>query len=185
MTAVSLAGLVLYGLVDGQLNVSVVDDVVVAIGGRPVEMVDGAAQFVSVNSNDGGAASVGLEALRFDLFGLWLAAVPVVAFGAPLGAWATSRVTDRQLVRFVILLAVVETVSTIVFLDGLINEPDPALISFALIGGGSTVAILLLIRKHRRQILGLAESDFDASFTRSRLDVGPEFQSQLDEETST
>jgi len=186
MTTVSLAGLVLYGVVDGQLNVSVVDDAVVAIGGRPVEMVDGAAQFVSVSSiAGGGAAAVGLDALRFDLFGLWLAAVPVVAFGAPLGAWATSRVTDRQLVRFVVVLAVVETVSTVIFLDGLISEPDPALISFALIGGASTVTILWLIRKYRRQILGLAESDFDASFTRSRLDVGPQFQTQLDEETST
>ena len=171
MTCVSIAGFVLYGLVDGQLSVTVVDGTVTHVGGDAVAAVDSAAVFGN------GAA---LPADRFDLFGLWLAAAPVVAFGAPLGAWVSSLVTDRQLVRFVVGLAVAETVSTIVFLDGLLVDPDPALIAYAVIGGVVMVAGLNALKRNRRRILGLPGVDTASPFTRERLDVGARFRDDLD-----
>ncbi len=172
MASVSVAGFLLYGVVDGQLNTLVQGDAVVAVGGDSVTFGP-EGQIVY--------GSGGVDASQYDLFGLWLAAAPVVAFGAPLGAWASSLATDRQLVRFVIGLAAIETISTIVFLDGLIVNPDPALITYALVGGVVTVAGLALLRKHRRRLLGLPAVNTDDAFTRDRLDTGPAFRSQLAE----
>lgn len=170
MTAVSIAGFVLYGLVDGQLAVTIVDGTVTEVGGSAVASVDGSPVF---------GAGEPLPASRFDLFGLWLAAAPVVAFGAPLGAWVSSLVTDRQLVRFVVALALAETISTIVFLDGLLNEPDGSLIAYAIVGAVVLIVGLWLLQRHRRRLLGLPALDTDAPFTRGRLDVGARFRDDL------
>lgn len=172
MACVSVAGFVLYGIVDGQLNTLLEDGNVVAVGGASVGVGEG---------GDVVYGAGGVDASRYDLYGMWLAAAPVVAFGAPLGAWASSLASDRQLVRVIIALAATETISTVVFLDGLIVNPDPALIGFALIGGLVTVLGLALLRKHRRLILGLPAVDTDQSFTRDRLDTGPSFRDQLAE----
>jgi len=172
MALVSVVGFVLFGLIAGQLDVVLTDGLVTEVGGRAVSDSDGVAVY---------ANGPGLEARRFDLYGMWLAAVPIVAFGAPLGSWVSSRATDRQIVRFVIGLAILETVSTVLFLDGLLFEPDPALIAYAVIGGVVVFGTLWLLRRYRRQILGLPPVDLDESFTRSRLDTGPAFRRQLGE----
>lgn len=159
MAIVSVLGFVLLGFVDGQLSIALDSNGdVVGVGGETVEPLDGS---------------------RYDLFGLWLAAAPVVGFGAPVGSWASSRVTDRQLVKFVVALALAETLSTIVFLDGLAQNPDGALILFAVIGSIVVIAGLTMLKRHRRAILGLPAVDLQQSFTRSRLDAGPRFREQL------
>ncbi|MEE9413921.1 MAG: sulfite exporter TauE/SafE family protein, partial [Acidimicrobiales bacterium] len=83
MCAVSLVGFVLFGLIDGQLSVELNGDRVVSVGGTATD----------------------LPASESDLFGLWLAAIPVVVWGAPLGSWAASKVKESHLVIFVACLA--------------------------------------------------------------------------------
>lgn len=110
MAAVSVVGTVLLGVVDGQLDVTVVADRVTEVGSTTVD----------------------LEASRTDLLGLWLAAVPVVVWGAPLGSWAAARVKEHWLVGFVALLAATEVVTTLVLVDDL--RTNPAMISYMLAG---------------------------------------------------
>lgn len=173
MAIVSVAGFVVFGIVDGQLDITITDDMVTAIGGESVTAgANGAAVF---------GEGPGLDAGRYDLFGLWLAAAPVVAFGAPLGSWVSSLATDRQLVRFVIALALLETASTIIFLEGLIIDPDPALIVYSIVGAIVVITGLWACKEYRRQLLGLPPVDLSQPFTRSRLDAGPEFREQLDQ----
>ena len=161
MAAVSIVGFVLLGIIDGQLSVSLDSSGdVVGVGTMEVSSLDGS---------------------RFDLFGMWLAAAPVVGFGAPIGSWASSKVTDRQLVRFVVALAAAETVSTMVFLDGLVQSPDGALIAYAVLGAVVVAGGLTFLKTHRVRVLGLPPVDLDQSFTRSRLDTGPNFREQLGE----
>jgi hypothetical protein len=172
MAIVSVTGFVLYGLIDGQLSVALgADGGVTALGGETVSAGPGDKLIEG--------AGPGADAGRYDLFGLWLAAAPVVAFGAPLGSWASSLASDRQLVRFVIALAALETLSTIIFLEGLVDDPDPALITFAIAGGIVVVVGLAMLKRHRRAILGLPPIDTETPFNRQRLDTGPEFRSQL------
>lgn len=171
MAIVSVVGFVLYGIIDGQLSVDLTDAGVTAIGGDAVTT-----NADKIVYGSGAAADAG----RYDLFGLWLAAAPVVAFGAPLGSWASSLATDRQLVRFVVALAAAETLSTIIFLEGFFIDPDPALIIYAIVGGTVVVVGLAALRHYRRTLLGLPPVDTEAAFTRERLDTGPEFRDQLD-----
>ena len=121
---------------------------VTMVADQTVGLVDGKVTF---------GATGGLEGSRFDLFGLWLAAAPVVAWGAPLGSAVSSRVTDRQLVKFVVALALTETISTIIFLDEL--REDGALVAFGIIAMTIALGGLWLLFKYRRQILGLPALD--------------------------
>ena len=93
MAAVSAVGLVVLGLVDGQLAITLdAGGDVVQVGRRVLDEP--------------------LSGARFDLFGLWLAAVPVVAWGAPAGAWAAARMSARTLVVFAGVLAATEMLTT-------------------------------------------------------------------------
>ncbi len=113
-----------------------------------------------------------------DLAGLWLAAVPVVAWGAPLGSLVASRVTDRQLVAFVMLLAAIEVISTIVFLEEL--RTDVALVIFGVVALVATVVGLAWVQRRRNAVLGLDGIDPEESFVRSTLDVGNKFRDELE-----
>jgi len=157
MASVSVLGFLVLGVVDGQLDIALSDAGVVAVGGE--------------------STAAPLDAGRFDLFGLWIAAVPVVAWGAPLGAWVTSKVTDRQLVTAVLVLAAIEIVSTIVFIDEL--RTDPGLLAFAVVGSAVLLALLGWAQRHRVALLGLQPLAADAPLTRSRLDVGRRYHSQV------
>jgi hypothetical protein len=46
----------------------------------------------------------------------WLSAVPVVIFGAPLGAWVCSKLKRDQLLGFLLSLIALEVVSTFILL---------------------------------------------------------------------
>ena len=138
MAIISVVGLVSLGLVDGQLNVALSPD------GREV---------VSV----AGEAVAPLEASRYDLLGLWLAAVPIVAWGAPLGTYAVHRFRANHLVVFVGTLAAVEVITTFLLLDEL--RSDLALLGYALGGLAIVPAAISLLKRHRHRILALTREE--------------------------
>lgn len=159
MTIVSIVGFIDFGLIDGQLLLERSGDQIVALGGQPIDP---------------------LPSDRFDLTAMWLAAVPVVAWGAPLGSLVASRVTDRQLVSFVVFLAVAEVLSTVFFLEPL--RTDRWLTVFGVVGLVTVTGGLILLQRNRVRILGLPPIDETESFVRGDLDVGARFREQLNRE---
>lgn len=169
MAGVSVVGLVVLGLADGQLMTQLgANGDVVSVGGQSVTESAGQAVYGS---------GEGLPAGQFDLFGLWIAAVPVVAVGAPLGAFAAARLRDRQLVVFVALLAAAEVLTTLVFVDEL--RSDLALAVYAVAGAALLIGALLVAARWRRELLGIPGAPVDDSLTRSRLDVGARYRDDL------
>ncbi len=111
MAFVSVVGYVILGLWHGQLNIGIEGDQVVSVAGK----------------------AFGPEsATRFDLFGIWLAAAPIVVWGAPFGAWLAAQVSERTIIRFVATMALLEVLTTAIFLDQL--HSDIVLASYAIIG---------------------------------------------------
>lgn len=100
MAIVSLVGLLVFGILDGQLDVTVAGDRVVAVGGQPVS----------------------LPRRTHDLYGLWLAAVPVVVRGVPLGSWFAAVVSEARLVKLIAFLASVEVASTFILVPEVWRE---------------------------------------------------------------
>ena len=98
MAFVSVVGFVIVGLWHGQLNIGLEGDQVVSVAGKAF-----------------GPAS----ATRFDLYGIWLAAAPIVVWGAPFGAWIAANVSERTIIRFVATMAILEVVTTAIFLEQL------------------------------------------------------------------
>lgn len=133
MTAVSIVGFVVLGLIDGQLSIG----------------LDTLGNVASV----GGVAVDGLDAARYDLFALWLAAVPVVVWGAPIGAAVIARVRENHLVAFVGLLAAVEVVSTLVLVAEI--RQSPALLAVTVVGLGSIPTLVSWLERSRHRLLGL------------------------------
>jgi len=133
MAVISVLGLLVLGFGHGQLNVELAPSgEVVAIGGTQLGP---------------------LPADRYDLLGLWLAAVPVVIWGAPLGTYIVHRVKEQTLVAFVGTLAVVEVLSTFILLDDL--HTDPVLIGYCVVGLISLPMGVSLLRRYRTTILKL------------------------------
>lgn len=172
MATVSVAGFVILGVMDGQLSTTIAGDAVTHLDGTEVTLVDGAASFASPDTI--GSA---LPADRYDLFGMWMAATPVVAWVAPLGSWAASRITRTQLVRFVLTLAVAEIVSTAIFLDDL--HSNLALVSYGVIGLVAAAAGLTWLASHRNKLFGLPGVDSRATLRRTDLEVDRDFSRHL------
>ncbi len=128
MAMISVAGTALLGIVDGHLFVGVVGDRVVSVGGFVTD----------------------LPADRNDLLALWLAAVPVVVWGAPLGSWVASKVRESHLVGFVALLAGAEVVTTFVLVREL--RTDPALLSYLVVGLAVLPTGLIFLRHRRHRV---------------------------------
>lgn len=149
MAIVSAVGFVLFGLVDGQLAITLVGDQVVAVGGEPLDEP--------------------LPADRYDLYGLWLAAAPVVGFGAPLGSWLASKVSDRTLAKIVVGLASAEVLSTIVFLAEL--RTDPVLALFGAVGLAIFSAGLALVFRRRHRLLAIPPVDTDQTLLPRRASL--------------
>ena len=132
MAPISVVGLVTLSLLDGQFDVGLAGDQIVTLDGRPFGPV---------------------EASRFDLLGLWLAAIPIVVWGAPLGTWVVQRLPEARLVQFVAVLAAFEVVSTAVLVDELHN--DAALIAYGIVGLIVALGGITLLRRHRHALLAL------------------------------
>ncbi|MEM8923206.1 MAG: sulfite exporter TauE/SafE family protein [Actinomycetota bacterium] len=150
MAMVSAVGFVLFGLIDGQLSIELAGDQVVAVGGERL--------------------AEPLPADRYDLYGLWLAAAPVVAFGAPLGSWLAAQVSDRTLAKVVVGLASAEVLTTILFLGEL--RSDPALAAYGAIGLTLFSAGLAYVFKRRHRFLAIPAVDTNATLLprRAKLD---------------
>ncbi len=158
MGIVSVFALAVIGLVDGQLVIG----------------LDGAGD---VDSLGGVPLDEPLDPGRFDLFGLWVAAVPIVAWGAPLGSWVTSRLGDRPLVLVVVALAALEVATTVAFVTEL--HDDPALVAFS-----ATSAVMLLgcfawVQRNRVRLLRLSGLDADTTLRRAGIDLGDRFYDHL------
>ena len=123
MAAVSVLGLGILGLWHGQLN---------------IDLTSTGAEVIGV-----GGEVFGPElASRFDLFGIWLAAAPIVVWGAPLGAWVAAKVSERLVIRFVAAMALLEVFTTVLFLDRM--RTDPAVAVYFIIG---LITIFLAVRR--------------------------------------
>lgn len=169
MATVSITGFVVLGLLDGQLSVGLAGEAVATLDGNAVALAHDAATF---------GPGEPLPATRFDLFGLWIAAVPVVAWGAPLGSWAASKLSARTLVGFVAALATAEVVSTIIFLEDL--RTDAALAGYAVVGLVVLLTVLSLAKRARHEIVGVPAVDTGRTLVRGSLDVADGYRTALD-----
>ena len=100
MASVSLFGFAILGFFHGQLDIGLSAD---------------ASEVISVN----GATFGPQPAVQFDLFGIWLAAAPVVALMAPVGAFVVTKVSEKAVIYFVGFISSLELLSTAIFLDTL------------------------------------------------------------------
>ena len=133
MATVSTLGLAILGLLHGQLNIGLSQDTVTSVADVPF----------------------GPEAAtRFDLFGIWLAAAPIVVWGAPLGAWVAARVSERVVIFFVGAMALLEVLTTALFLDQL--RSDFVLLGYALVG---LVVVWWAVNRHDRLSNWMMASD--------------------------
>lgn len=180
MASTCVVAFIMMSLIGGQLLVGLNDaGQVVSVGGQAVGAVPCPGQppdAVPLCAGYGEGLPP-LNPLRFDVLGFWLASVPIVAFGAPLGAWLASRMTNRQLVVLVVIMAASELLTTLIFLEPL--RTNPTLVVYSIVGMVLITGFLLLMLRYRRQILGLPPVELDDTFTRSRLDVGADFEEDL------
>jgi uncharacterized membrane protein YfcA len=112
-----------------------------------------------------------------DLFGLWLAAVPVVAIGAPFGSWVASKASERRLVVFVVALGLLEVLTTVIFLDAL--HSDVGLVAFTAGAAAVTLLGLRFLARRQRELFALPPLDLDAPLLRGRIDAGPRYRDDL------
>ena len=132
MATVSTLGFLLLGVFHGQLDTSLVGDQVVAVGGQAIAP---------------------LPAAHFDIFGLWLAAIPIVVWGAPLGTYFINVLREGRLIAFVAAMAAAEVISTAIFLDDL--KTDRVLLVFSVTGMAVAITAVWFLNRHRHRILGL------------------------------
>ncbi len=150
MTGVSVVGFAYLGFVHGQFDLVLGEGTVTRVG----EMVP----------------AEPLPASRYDVVGLWLAAVPVVCWGAPLGSAFAARISTRQLAAFVAVLAALEAVTTVAFLPEL--HTDAGLVAYA-VGGLVGLILLLTACARLRHRIADVRVDPDRSLSREAVDVGP------------
>lgn len=154
MAILSIVGFVYLGLIQGHFFLTIDDGLVTAVGGVPL------------------ADPENYPVQRFDLFGLWLAAVPIVCWGAPIGSAFAARITSRQLALFVVALAAIEATTTIIFVPEL--RSDPGVIAFAVIGGSLLLLLLWLSVRARHRVAGVW-LDTSRSLSREHVDVSKAF----------
>ncbi len=133
MASLSIVGFVVLSLVHGQFDLG----------------FNSAGEIVSVGDR---TAPVPLDPAGTDLVGFWLAAVPVVVWGAALGTWVVHVLHERPLIMFVGVLALVEVVTTVLFLDDL--RSNTALLVYFVSGLVVALVGVRLLRRNRRALLG-------------------------------
>lgn len=149
MAVISLSGLLYLGIGQGMLLTRVADGWVVGFGSQPVPPGQ-------------------LAAGRFDLFGLWLASVPVVVWFAPLGSAFAAAISTRALAAFVGVLAALEVITTIIFLPQL--HTDRALQVYSIV---STIVLLtgLWLANRYRHVIAGTTFDRHQSLSRESVDA--------------
>jgi uncharacterized membrane protein YfcA len=133
MAFVSSIGLIVLGLFHGELSTTI-DSAgsVVAVAGDPIGPLAGD---------------------RYDLYGLWMAAVPVVVSGTPLGTWVAHVLHEKGLILLVGAMAAAEVLSTAIFLDEL--RTDPALLAYGVFGLAMAVSGISWLTARRHRLLRL------------------------------
>lgn len=160
MAAISLSGLLYLGIGQGMLLTQVSDGFVTALGSNPLPPGEYAAT-------------------RFDLFGLWLASVPVVCWMAPLGSAFAAAISTRALAVFVGVLAALEVVTTVIFLKPL--HTDLNLQIFTIVSAIVLLGVLWLCQKYRHVIAGTT-FDRNRSLSRDAVDATPDYLEGADDE---
>lgn len=158
MAIISVAGFVVLGLMDGQLRVA----------------LDAAGNVTAVG---GEVLAPALPSDQADLFGMWLAAVPVVAWGAPVGAWVASRMSPRALVLLALVVAAAEVISTAIFLDAL--RSDVALAAYSIIGLVTAIGGVMVLAANRHRLFGLPPVDLSTKLTRTSVEAAKNYQQEL------
>lgn len=159
MAVISLSGLLYLGIGQGMLLTRVEDGFVVALGSEALPAGEYAAG-------------------RFDLFGLWLASVPVVCWLAPLGSAFAAAISTRALALFVGALAALEVVTTVLFLEPL--HTDRRLQVFAVVSAVVLLGGLWLGQRYRHVIAGTT-FDRNRSLSREAVDAVPDYAGPLPE----
>lgn len=158
MAIVSIASFVILGLVDGQLQVTLNDvGQVTAVGGEVLPVPQPVRQA--------------------DLYGMWLAAVPIVAWGAPTGAWVASRMSARALVLLALVVAAAEIISTAIFLDAL--RTDVALAAYSVLGLIVALGGVMVLAANRHRLFGLPPVDLSTKLTRTSVEASKNYQQEL------
>ncbi len=152
MATVSIVGLVILGIIDGQLSVDLADGRVIGVGDTAIDPT---------------------PLREADLFGMWIAAIPIVAWGAPLGSYVASRLRAQHLVLFVLALAVAEVLSTIIFVDEL--RSDAGLIIYASVGIVVVVGGLAWLARNRRRIFDLPPFSGTETLRRTSVDSDTDY----------
>ena len=158
MAIVSVAGFLVLGVFDGQLNVDInAAGLVTAVGGEQL--------------------AEPLSTRQADLFGMWLAAVPIVAWGAPIGAWVASRMSPRALVMLALSIAAAEVLSTIIFLDSL--RTDLALAVYSVIGLIVAIGGVMVLAANRQRLFGLEPISPSTRLTRTSVETAENYHEGL------
>lgn len=158
MAIVSVAGFVVLGLLDGQLTIELNGQgMVTAVGGERL--------------------AEPMTTRQADLYGMWLAAVPVVAWGAPVGAWVASRMSPRALVVLALSVAAAEVLSTAIFLDALWS--DPSLLIFSIVGLAVAIGGVMFLAANRQRLFGLPPIDLSTRLTRTSVEAVENYQREL------
>lgn len=158
MTVVSIVGFVVMVGVDNQFAIEfAANGDVLSVGGDPL--------------------SEPLAPRRADLFGMWIAAAPIVAWGAPLGALVASRIHARTLTAFVIGLGALEVVTTVLFLPEL--RESLVLAAYGVLGGIVGVVGVLSLARHFAA--ASATSLLTTTLTRDSVEVSSDYREDIDD----
>lgn len=157
LVAVASAGGAISALLGSGADVAVYLLVTVVLGVRPSIGVATSVVTMASVSIVGLALSLATGALSptsilstTDLFGMWLAAIPVVVIGAPMGSWLASRVSSSVLTYFIAALSALEVISTAAFLEDL--RTNRGVLLFSVIGLVAVVYVVKSLLAVRSQI---------------------------------
>ena len=104
---------------------------------------------------------------------MWIAAIPIVAWGAPLGSYVASRLRAQHLVFFVLALAVAEVLSTVIFVDEL--RSDSGLIVYAVVGIVVVVGGMAWLARNRRRIFDLPAFSGHETLRRTSVETDADY----------
>lgn len=176
LLAVAASGGAISALLGSGADVAVYLLLTVVLGVRPSVGVATSVVTMAAVSIVGLALSLATGALSpaslladTDLFGMWLAAIPVVVIGAPVGSWLASRVTSSVLTYFIAALSAIELLSTALFLEDL--RTNPGVLLFAVVG---LVAVVYVVKAllSVRETVAAGRQPQCASIRRLDLELG-------------
>ncbi|MCP3937087.1 MAG: sulfite exporter TauE/SafE family protein [Actinomycetia bacterium] len=98
---------------------------------------------------------------------MWLAAVPVVAIGAPVGAWIAHRIAESTLICIIAAMAAVEAISTFVLVEQL--RTNSLLLIAAAVAAMAIIIVGPSASRSARRRLRCRSAGLDRALTRGEL----------------